>query len=287
MTRTVTGQAHLDTRDTTTTNVLRIEPVAGDVFGLCQTNIDLTIDDGQGAVTYMAAHGFDDTAIVANAGQGVDNAEAQVLFAPLSSLGITVDMVNSGYLDNAKFHFYLVNWSTETVITLLHYGFLGEIRYNDAQLVIPELRSLSQMAKQRAVCEAGSKTCRATYADATTGCYATAVWTAGTVSAQGAETDRIFDTASNIPFPGLVRFTSGDNTGRTFEVESTDSSGQTVLVHPTPYVIQVGDAFEWRDDCDKTFPTCKIKGQHKNFRGEPYRPESLGDALQTPGGTTR
>lgn len=286
MTRTVTGQAHLDTRVTTTTQVLRIEPVVGDVLGLTLTNKDLVIDDGQGAVTYLAAHGFDDSAYCANAGQGVDNAEASVLVAPLANLGITMDMVNSGYLDGAKFHVYLVNWADLSVIALLHYGHLGEIRYDDSLLVIPELRSLSQMAKQRAVCEAGSKTCRATYADATTGCYATASWTAASVTTLGVETDRIFNTAATVPAPGLVRFTSGANSGRTFEVESFDA-GEVTLVHPTPYVIEPSATFEWRDDCDKKFTTCKLKGQHKNFRGEPYRPESLGDALQTPGGTTK
>lgn len=286
MTRTVTGQAHLDTRATTTTQCLRIAPVVGDVFGLTLTNIDLLIDDGNGAVNYLAAHGFDDSAYKANAGQGVDNAEASVLVAPLSNLGITMDMVNSGYLDDAKFHVYLVNWADLSVIALLHYGYLGEIRYDDSLLVIPELRSLSQMAKQRAVCEAGSKTCRATYGDATTGCGATPSWTAASVTTVGAESDRVFNTAATIPVPGLVRFTSGANNGRTFEVESF-AAGVVSLVHPTPYVIEPGATFDWRDDCDKTFTTCKLKGQHKNFRGEPYRPESLGDALQTPGGTTR
>lgn len=286
MTRTVTGQAHLDTRATTTTQCLRIAPVDGDVFGLTLTNIDLPIDDGQGLVNYLAAHGFDDSAYSANAGQGVDNAEASILVAPLANLGITMDMVNSGYLDGAQFHVYLVNWADLSVIALLHYGYLGEIRYDDSQLVVPELRSLSQMAKQRAVCEAGSKTCRATYADASTGCYAVAPWTAASVTTAGAETDRIFNTAATIPAPGLVRFTSGANLGRSLEVESF-ASGVVSLVHPAPYPIEDGATFEWRDDCDKKFTTCKLKGQHKNFRGEPYRPESLGDALQTPGGTTR
>lgn len=92
MPRNVNAKALLDTRQTTTCWLLRIDPRGGAAFGLTDTNVDSTVDDGQGLVTYIAAYGYDSAAVSATGGQGVDNSEAQALFAPLADFGITVDM---------------------------------------------------------------------------------------------------------------------------------------------------------------------------------------------------
>src|SRR5690606_4095052 len=136
------------TRQTTTYWALRIKPRDGDAFGLSNTNGDVEFDDGQGPLTYIAAYGYDETAIAATSGQGVDNAEAQILFAPLADFGITVAMVDSGYLDGAKFWQYVVDYTTGEKIALVHFGFLGEVRYRDKMLAIPDLASLSVIARQ-------------------------------------------------------------------------------------------------------------------------------------------
>lgn len=290
MPRTVPGQSHLDTRQTTTCWALRIAPRSGPAFGLCGTNADVAFDDGQGELTYLAAYGFDPSAVAATSGQGVDNAEAQALFAPLDDFGITVAMVDSGYLDGAKFWQYIVDYTTGQIITLVHFGFLGEVRYRDKLLVMPDLVSLSQMAKQKGLCEAGSKTCRATDGDASTGCPRVFSWTEdAAVTAQGYETDRVFQTAATLPVPGIIKWVTGLNAGRHSVVESFDT-GVVGLKHPTPYVIGIGDTFDFHDSCDKKWATCKTllgADAAKSFRGEPFRKEAIGDALQTPGATTR
>ena len=291
MPRNVNAKALLDTRQTTTCWLLRIDPRGGAAFGLTDTNVDSTVDDGQGPVTYIAAYGYDSAAVSATGGQGVDNSEAQALFAPLADFGITVDMVDSGYLDGAKFHQYQYDYVAGEIIALVHFGFLGEVRYRDSQLVIPDLASLSVIAKQKAVCENGSKTCRAIYGDATTGCPATLVWNAASVDAIGIdEPDRVFQTTAPITVPGVIHWLTGLNAGKYSVVESVDSDGVVGLKYHTPYLIADTDTFEWRIDCNKTWTTCKLllgSAAPGAFRGEPFRLESIGDALQTPGATTR
>lgn len=292
MPRNVPGQAHLDTGQTNLAWALRIQPRSGDAFGTTNTNGDAVIDDGQGEVRYIAAYGYDETAVASTSGQGVDNSEAQILFAPLAEFGITVEMVDSGYLDGAKFHQYAYDYTTNEIVALVHYGFLGEVRYFDKKLVIPDLVSLSQMAKQKGLCEAGSKTCRATDGDASTGCPRVFVWTEdATVSAQGIESDRVFETAATVPVPAIIKWTGGLNAGRHSVVESFDvGDGVVGLRHPTPYAINIADTFDFHDHCDKKWETCKaLLGPlaTSSFRGEPFRKESIGDALQTPGATTR
>ncbi len=219
----------------------------------------------------------------ATSGQGVDNSEANVLVAPTDEWGITEEMVNSGYLDGAKWHVYLINWSDASVVTLIGYGFLGQCKIKNGALIIPELRSLSQVAKQKALCQPGSKTCRATDGDPTTGCGRTPNTGSGTVITTAGETDRVFTTAASVPYPGAVTFTSGANAGRQFFVESSDG-GVVSLRFPTPFPIEDGATFDFRDWCPGSIEACIAYGQVHNFRGEPYRLESVGDALVTPGG---
>lgn len=290
MPRNVPGQAHLDTRQTTTCWLLALIPRSGPAFGLTDNNADTVFDDGDGEIRYVAAYGYDASAIESTGGQGVDNAEAQALFAPIADFGITVEMVDSGYLDGAKFRQYQFDYVTNEIISLVHYGYLGEVRYKDKQLVIPDLVSLSLIAKQKAVVEVGSKTCRATYGDAATGCKATLAWSAGTIDAVGIEQDRVFQTSTPITTPSVIHWLTGLNAGRHSVVESVDDDGVVGLKFATPYLINATDTYEWRIDCPKTWTACKdLIGSlaATSFRGEPYRLESIGDALQTPGATTR
>lgn len=280
-------QSAFDTRATTLTQLLRIAPVNGPAFGLCLTNADLAYNDGEGSITYRSLYGFDDSAHQTSAGREVDNAEAKILFAPSAGLGITEAQARAGYLDGARFRVLLVDYETLSGHAVIDWGFVGQLRATDGLSFIAELRGAQQMTRQKSVCERGSKTCRATFGNAATGCGYNLAGVGGssTVSTVGAEADRVFTTAATLPVPGLVTFTSGPNAGLSFEVESF-AGGTAGLMFPAPYAMTAGDAFNWRPDCDKRFATCKAYGQALNFRGEPHRPEAIGDMLQFPGAST-
>lgn len=279
-------QSALDTRATSLAQLLWIQPKVGAVIGLTNTNADIVYD----GVTYSSLSGFEDSAYQVSAGSEIDNAEAKIVFPPVGLIGITEDQARAGYLDGARFRVLLVDYNNLSAgHAILDWGFVGQVRLRDSSASVIELRGAQQMTRQKAVCERGSKTCRATFGDASTGCgfdlTASGVVNYGTISAVGAEPDRMFTSDADLPVPGLVTFTTGDNAGLSFEVETAGLISS--FMFPAPFVIQIGDEFTWREDCDKRWETCKAKGQKLNFRGEPHRPEAIGAALQFPGAATR
>lgn len=114
---------------------------------------------------------------------------------------------------------------------------------------------------------------------------AESLWEPGEVATVGLESSITFTTSGLAPTyggnPGKVRWLTGRNAGREYETDTfEDNSGdQTVgLTFPTMFPIEVGDTFEFRDDCPKTKAACKARGNWSNFRGEPNIP--VGDAGQ-------
>lgn len=267
--------------------LLRIAPVNGPVIGYCNVNTDIDYDDGDGLVTYKSLTGFEDSAYQASIGSEVDNAEAKIIFPSEEVLGLTEEQVRSGYLRDARFRVLLVDYMHLSAgHAMIEWGFVGQVKIKDSQSSLIELRGVQQFMRQRAVCERGSKTCRAKFGDASTGCYfdLTGEGGSGEVTLVD-EPDRTFASdAVGITAPATLTWTSGKNAGLQFEVETSDTT--VGLMFPTPYVIEVGDTFTWLPDCDKQFATCKTYGQTLNFRGEPYRPEAIGPALQFPGAST-
>lgn len=278
----------LQSRAVHAAQLLRIAPQNGPVIGYCNVNTDIDYDDGDGLVTYKSLTGFEDSAYQASIGSEVDNAEAKIIFPSEEVLGLTEEQVRAGYLRDAKFRVLLVDYEHLSAgHTMIEWGFVGQVKIKDSQSSLIELRGVQQFMRQRAVCERGSKTCRAKFGDASTGCYfdLTGEGGSGEVLVVGEEADRTFASdAVGVEAPALITWTSGKNTGLQFEVETSDAT--IGLMFPTPYVIEVGDTFTWLPDCDKQFSTCKTYGQALNFRGEPYRPEAIGPALQFPGAST-
>lgn len=285
-------QTALDTRATTLCMGLLITPVSGAPFGLASLNRDVNYNDGDGSVKYVSRYGFDPSAVQFTAGTGVDNAEASVLFGvpdSLNAFGITEEMIDSGYLDDARYILYLLDWSNLTTgnHAEIESGKLGDIwKVRGAARV--ETRSRTQQLSQRVVCETGSVTCRATFGDATTGCGfdAAGSWISGAITGV-TEVDRVFTDsalaqADGYFQPGHIEWLTGDNAGRTYEVEQFDSGGIITLAHPTYYDVQAGDTFQIRKQCPKTKAACVAFGQILNFRGEPDTPEADSRSNQTP-----
>ena len=279
----------LQSRGLHAAQLLRIAPVNGPVLGYCNVNTAIDYDDGDGLVTYKSMTGFEDSAYQSSIGSEVTNAEAKIIFPSVEVLGLTEQQVRAGYLRDARFRVLLVDYMHLSAgHAMIEWGFVGQVKIKDSQSSLIELRGVQQFMRQRAVCERGSKTCRAArLGDASTGCYfdLTGQGGSGAVLAVGSEADRVFSTdAAAITPPALITWTSGKNAGLQFEVEESGASIE--LMFPTPYAIQEDDEFDWLPDCDKQFSTCKAYGQHKNFRGEPWRPEAIGPSLQFPGAST-
>ena len=301
-----TLQTHYDSQVNTTCMLLKITRNVGafgtalPVLGVCTLDQDITYNDGTDTVTYSAMAGFTPSNLSSTGDMGVDNAEAEIL-VPAYDLGPVVESdINAGRYDSAPFVLYRINYNDltsgrhEIVMT----GTLGQAKVVGGLSAFCELRSISQQFKQT-VCEVDSITCRATFGDTACGYDISPLWENGTVSAVGTETDRQFsaDTAfaEGDLVPGIVQWLTGDNAGRSYEIEAHEVDiggggggsdlGTVALTFPTPFPIANGDTFKWRSDCGKQFiRDCKTKWSNAlNFRGEPYIPVGDEASLATPG----
>lgn len=112
------------------------------------------------------------------------------------------------------------------------------------------------------------------------------LWQPGQVTGVGLETTRTFTTSGLTPpfggVPGMVRWITGRNTGREDEVEgfAQNDGPQTIdLTFTTMFPIQVGDTFEFRDDCPKTPTACKARSNWQWYRAEPTIPVADNGAI--------
>lgn len=288
-------QAHLDQPVTTTCRLLKITLRDGVTsFGFTTLDQPVVYDDGEGAITYTATNGFDPSAFASDSTYAIANAEGYALISDDVSPGITVEDIERGALDDARWRCYLINFQdTSMGHVLLDAGDVGQVRTRYGMVWLPELLSYAVRLRQP-IGHVDSRTCRAVFGsppDSQTGCGVDAetLWVNGTVTAVGAETDAMFtgdvtSTSPVDPFPGRVEWLTGNNAG---VLSWTDSfnAGEVRLGEPTPFPIQVGDTYRIRPDCRKRFiEDCKnVWNNAINFKGEPLIP--VGDASQgqTPG----
>lgn len=274
-------QTHYSQPATTTCRLLRIETKGGTVIGMTDLDADVAYNDGSGLVTYKADNGFRPERLQQSADFAVDNTEASGWVA---DTGVTEQQIRAGLFDYARFRYYRVNYLDLTQgHEVLQTGTLGETKFSGQEFRV-ELRSLTQQLKQT-ISKLYSKTCRATFGDAQ--CGKAFVWVAGTVTALGAETNRIFTDsalaqADNHFRLGVVEWLTGANAGAQMEVDTYTAKTLTLSL-ALPYAIAVGDTFRVRQDCDKTPATCKTTHANLvNFRGEPFIPTDGGQS-QVPG----
>lgn len=186
--------------------------------------------------------GFIPSSVAMSADMSVDNAESEILI-PAYELGPIIESeINAGKFDGAPYVLYKVNYKDLTTgrHEIIMSGTIGQCKVVGGLSCFAELRTITQKLKQ-SICELDSITCRATFGDADCGINAEALFVSGAVTSVGAEADRIFtDTslvaADNAYAPGLVEWLTGDNAGRSYEVD-THASDIVSLTFHTAYDI--------------------------------------------------
>lgn len=291
--------AGLQSRRTSHCRLLKIMPKTGPAFGICSLNRAVPYDDGtdDGEISYCAQYGFDASSIEKSAGTAIGNAEITALLGVADTYdawGITEDMIDSGYLDGARFIQYLVDY--EDALPGKHAeldsGRLGQVRLPKDGIAIAECRGRMQQMAQRSVCVTDSLSCRNTFGvnKNGVGCFADAeaLWVDFTVTGDPAEADRVFASglghADDHFFPGIVEWVTGNNAGRKVEVESF-VAGQVTLAHLTRGLIQDGDTGRIRPDCTKIKTGtrgCIAYGQVLNMDAEADIPQGEARTNQTP-----
>jgi uncharacterized phage protein (TIGR02218 family) len=301
--------SHLLGGATTICVLVRIIPVQPGYseYGVTTHDADVSYDDGDGPLLYSAAIGTEPSTLVAGSDMSVSGGESKQLMPAFDTPVSEADMVAGAY-DFAKVRIYVVNYKdlTSGRHILLQTGTLGRNTITDNGLSwVTEIRGLTQKLKQ-SITEKWSLTCRATFGSVPIGtgtpglkeerspCKfdAEALWEEGTVDSVGTDTTQLFVTSGLSPAyggsPGIVKWLTGNNAGRTDEVETfaDDAGEQTIgLTFGSMFPIVAGDTFEFRDDCPKTPAACKARSNWPNYRGEPSIPVADNGALTAGSGS--
>lgn len=307
-------QEHLDGGMTTLTVLIKVVPQDPkfDAFGITNSNNDIDYNDGDGLLTYSAAVGMVPANLVTTSSMEVGNSEFGHLI-PEFSIPVDEELIRAGVYDYAEYTIYVVNYEDLTMghwIPPAGHGQTGQLSIDNRGLSFKmELTDDTKRLKQTIV-EKDSITCRAIFGSQPIGTGGgvveqrfpcgkdlTPLWTSGTVTSVGLESNRTFTAsglglAANSQVPGMVQWLTGENANRQFEVEEQSGGGTISLWNETQFPIQIGDTFRIRPDCTKWIDGtngCKFhfgEPEWKNhYRGEPFIPIADADAINTPGAT--
>lgn len=303
------------------TRLCRVGPFRDGTYkGFAFLDRNVTYDDGEMEIEYIARTGMQMSDFVSTANLEVDNAEAQTL-QPVDGFaieGISTDQIQSGVLDSVPFIVYALNYKDLTAGRhfIWSAGTIGEVRLPGTALINLEQRSITNKLLQN-IGDVDSTTCRAkrlgtqplgSEGTDTSGdpivtekfpCRYDVVVenVAGVITGIDAdEPDLLFqDTGllqeENFFAPGTVKFSTGSNIGIEREIEAFET-GVILLKNALPWPAEIGDVFRIRREC--TFHpighnSCQTfwgTSWVLHFRGEPYIPVSDAPANLVAGAAT-
>lgn len=291
-------QNHYAQPTITTSYLLKIGPTPLETY-ITLTSLDRNevYDDGDGERTYYANSGAQLSTLESTNDLSVDNGDLMSLATLVPDTGITQDMVDQGQLDTVEYWIYEHDYHTggPGQHRIVGNGTIGRCRVEQGIMIIPELRSWTQLLQQNGLISMTSIRCRAKHFGSQPGeereyCGFNIVyeWIPFTVTSVGGETQREFTAsglaqATNYFAPGLVLWSTGDNTGTSVEVESFASGGVIAQRFLSRNPIQVGDTGEIRRDCTRNWDghnsctTYWASERGKHFRGENFT--NIGDSL--------
>lgn len=311
-------QNSIASRSASLTVLLKIVPVTPGfaTVGMTKLDRDFVYNDGSGSMSYSALIGVSPAAMQAASSMTVGNSEAKSLVAASSSGTLDAQSVRAGAYDNAEYTFMVIDFEHPEYghwIPPNGHGVIGQQTIDERGLQVTfELTDLTKLLKQSVV-ENWSRFCRAIYGSQPIGTGGGVIeqkfpcgkdvsseWSAiKTVSMPGAEATRTFTCAglSGVPagnyVPGMLKWETGQNAGRTEMVEAQDGLGVVSLKFPMYYPIASGDTFRIRVDCTHVpdgpngckahFASVSPVEWKVRYRGEWQTPVADGDSLSTPG----
>lgn len=241
----------------------------GSKLGFTDSDLDLNID----GVKYIAQTGFNRSAVDSAEGLGIDNLEVEAI---IDSNVIDSQDILSGKYDFAEISIFVVDYLEPSSEKLqLRTGWIGEVSVSSGKFVA-EIRGLMQ-AFNTTLGDLYSPSCRAVLGDGKCKVDLKKYEYVGSVSAVLGE-DLFIDSKLEKPDGyyngGTMRFTSGKNKGKSFEIASHFHN--TLKLMTTPHFeISPSDEFVLYIGCNKSFDTCVAQFNNAiNFRGEPHIPSA-------------
>ncbi|TDX65146.1 putative phage protein (TIGR02218 family) [Methylosinus sp. sav-2] len=264
---------HLASGATTLAYCWRIRRRDGVILGFTEHDENIVY----AGTIFEASSGFTASQIQQGLGLSIDNFTAS---GALSSLAINETDLLAGRYDDATVELFWVNWADPTQGVTISKGNLGEVKRQGLAFTA-EFRSLSSRLNQP-VGGIYQRTCSAVLGDAKCRVDLSNPAMHGTALAQttGIVRDIVVTGlsafASDWFTDGVMSFTSGANSGLSFEIKNhLRTSGVDIIeLWSSPeFALAIGDAANVTVGCRKTFNICKSKFQNgANFRGFPHIP---------------
>lgn len=280
--------------------LLKFQPVQPGFseYGVAMHDRPIRYDDGLGVMDYSPVVAMQPSTLIFSADLSVDGGDGLGLVPEFDTPISEQDLVAGAY-DFCRFRAYIVDYNNLATgrHILLEEGTTGRVTLTERGLAFSqELRGKAQ-ALMQSITEKWSLACRATYGSQPGGpdrypCMkdVSGDWEPGGVLGVGDDVNQTFLSSTLTPEfggnPGKLRWTTGANAGREYEVDHFDPGidGITIsLTFPAMFPIQIGDTFEFRDDCPKTPKACKERDNWQWYRGEPNIPVGDDGQMSVPG----
>lgn len=254
-----------------TTFCVKVVSRSGNVYGFTTLDDVVRFNDGLHYVEYDPTQALVPQNIQNTSDMEPDNTELHGWFN-----NTLKDLIAAGEFNSAEITIYRVSYlQLSAGAEVVAYGLVGTVEYSAAHSGNRkvEFRGLDELISV-AQTELYSLTCRNEFGD--DWCTMPFVWENGVV----AEVDdaRSLFRISGVVRPddyfvlGVVQFVDGENATATLEVESSEASGWVKLSFPTKQNINVGDSVRIRQDCDKTWFSCKAYNNVVNMNAEHLAP---------------
>jgi len=248
------------------------DSIINDAIGATSHTKDLTLPGH--SIVFRTNGGIIPAAIDSEAGQEGAGAEFLSIF---DDTVLTKAAINAGDWNGAKLEIFFIDYREPKKGQLIEFaGPLGTVR-EEGQGFKAEARQLTSIARLK-ICGIYTAHCSRVKVFGDNFCKKdlTALTRTGKVVTSVPDAQNTFR-ASALPSPtvayanGRVTFTSGLNTGRTFQIKSYDNATKEIIFHlDTPFAIAVSDQFTIIEGCDRTMTQCELYENGFNHGGFAY-----------------
>lgn len=222
-----------------------------------------------GGNVYRADNGCQPSQVQLVLGTTAQSCSVDVLIDPA---GVTASMIESGSLDDARMSVIVVDYTDLSWSLLFFKGFVSRCVYKDRITATIDGQPLLARSVPLAQ-DKYSSNCRADLGDGKCKFDIESLAVTATISSS-ADLQSFVCTDYSVTHGwrrGLVVFTSGVNSGSSFEIAESDNLGNITLKGLMPFEPSLGDGIKLYLGCDKTLATCRdIYNNVLNFRGEPF-----------------
>lgn len=247
------------------------------IFGT-DHDVDVKIDSGDLAGTYLAGANVTGSDVASSSDMSVDNTEVDGSFSDNILIpDLTVEDVRAGLFSNVPVTLFFTNWQAPNDgQCYMRSGFLGQLTWDSNNTYKTEIRGLTQLLSQTVVdtysvpCNVkkfGDFRCKVDVAALTHDVTVSAVtnrkvFTVGLVGSPALPVG-MYNT-------GTLVGVTGANAGFTRQIKNDNvggTHGQMQLFDAFPEDVAPGDVFAAAPGCDRTMTACKFYGSVPNYRG--------------------